>query len=88
MFKENYISSFDCHFLCVFIWSLYQKSRAPCKQWFHLFGVVLCPQRGLQCLVWEVNCDTTSQHPSPLQGFTLAPSEPLSSPTGTTEHDD
>ena len=45
-------------------------------------------QRGLQSLVWEVNCDTTSQHPSPLQGFTLAPSEPLSSPTGTTEHDD
>lgn len=45
-------------------------------------------QQGLQCLVWEVNCDTTSQHPSPLQGFTLAPSEPLSSPTGTAEHDD
>ena len=45
-------------------------------------------QRGLQCLVWEVNCDTTSQHPSPVQGLTLAPSEPLSSPTGTTEHDD
>ena len=44
-------------------------------------------QRGLQCLVWEVNCDTTSQHLSPLQGFTLAPSEPLSS-LGTAEHDD
>ena len=45
-------------------------------------------QRGLLSLVWEVNCDTTSQHLSPLQGFTLAPSEPLTSPIGTAEHDD
>jgi len=28
-----------------------RKIGAPCKQGFRLCGAVLCPQRGLQCLV-------------------------------------